>query len=157
MTYIRIQSQSTVDWRLPERAILVDTSTPWGNPFVVDHHGTREECARWFGLLIFGSVCLSAGPSVATQIAYIGFVMTNIPDLRGHDLACSCPLPERGKPDLCHAAALLAICAKLDEKEAALGRPLTRADWSRRTALEASSQGKSRVRRYRRPRSRLRR
>lgn len=30
-------------------------------------------------------------------------------ELRGHDLACWCPLPEPGKPDHCHAAVLLEL------------------------------------------------
>ncbi|MFD4814899.1 DUF4326 domain-containing protein, partial [Streptomyces sp. NPDC058418] len=30
-----------------------------------------------------------------------------LPELRGKDLACYCPLPSEGKPDLCHAAVLL--------------------------------------------------
>jgi Domain of unknown function (DUF4326) len=30
-------------------------------------------------------------------------------DLAGRDLACWCPLPAAGEPDLCHAAALLVI------------------------------------------------
>src|SRR5688572_29629045 len=31
--------------------------------------------------------------------------------LAGHDLACSCPLPAPGEPDVCHAAVLLAVVA----------------------------------------------
>lgn len=30
-------------------------------------------------------------------------------DLAGKDLACWCPLPSAGEPDICHAAVLLAI------------------------------------------------
>lgn len=30
-------------------------------------------------------------------------------ELAGHDLACWCPLPEPGQPDICHAAVLLEI------------------------------------------------
>jgi hypothetical protein len=30
-------------------------------------------------------------------------------DLAGKDLACWCPLPAAGEPDICHAAALLVI------------------------------------------------
>jgi hypothetical protein len=32
-----------------------------------------------------------------------------LPELRGHNLACWCPLPEPGQPDHCHAAVLLEV------------------------------------------------
>jgi hypothetical protein len=34
-------------------------------------------------------------------------VLDALPTLRGKNLACWCPLPEPGKPDVCHAAVLL--------------------------------------------------
>lgn len=43
--------------------------------------------------------------------------MPMLPDLaplRGRDLACWCPLPEPGQPDICHAAVLLELCNRED-------------------------------------------
>ena len=36
-------------------------------------------------------------------------VLEALPSLRGKNLACWCPLPERGEPDSCHAALLLEL------------------------------------------------
>ena len=37
-------------------------------------------------------------------------------ELRGKDLACWCPLPAEGEPDLCHARILLEIANHCDHK-----------------------------------------
>lgn len=39
-------------------------------------------------------------------------LVRRLPELRNHNLACWCPLPEPGQPDLCHAAVLLEILAR---------------------------------------------
>jgi uncharacterized protein DUF4326 len=36
-------------------------------------------------------------------------VLAALPDLRGKNLACKCPLPQHGEPDSCHAALLLEL------------------------------------------------
>ena len=36
-------------------------------------------------------------------------ILDGLPSLRGKDLACTCPLPEPGQPDHCHAAVLLKL------------------------------------------------
>ena len=36
-------------------------------------------------------------------------IKERIPELRGFNLACWCPLPEPGQPDHCHAAVLLEV------------------------------------------------
>ena len=38
-----------------------------------------------------------------------GYALVARIDLRGKDLACWCPLPAEGEPDICHAAELLRI------------------------------------------------
>jgi hypothetical protein len=36
-------------------------------------------------------------------------VLERLPELRGHNLACWCPLPQPGAPDVCHATVLLEL------------------------------------------------
>ncbi|MDI5965791.1 DUF4326 domain-containing protein [Streptantibioticus silvisoli] len=38
-----------------------------------------------------------------------GWTLADLHLLRGKDLACTCPLPEPGEPDHCHAAVLLRL------------------------------------------------
>lgn len=44
-----------------------------------------------------------------------GFAAAAAEDLAGFDLACWCPLPPPGQPDLCHAAVLLEFVAASSE------------------------------------------
>ena len=120
MTPKRIQRQRTKGWRMPEGAIYVGRPSRWGNPFVVGEtymwirdmtwpiptwrapgeyeHGLRvERCPdvaaaiRWY----------------QSWLAQVGIAMPNghdPADLRGHDLACWCPLDQP-----CHADVLLEL------------------------------------------------
>jgi hypothetical protein len=36
-------------------------------------------------------------------------VLERLPELRGHNLACWCPLPAPGKPDVCHGLVLMEL------------------------------------------------
>jgi hypothetical protein len=36
-------------------------------------------------------------------------VLERLPELRGHNLACWCPLPEPGGPDVCHGLVLMEV------------------------------------------------
>lgn len=89
-------------------AVKVDRSTEWCNPFRVSEHGTRKECAEGFRNMCHGYLSFS-GPEVSDQLKWIALAKKNIEKLRGKNLACSCPLPRDGEPDLCHAAVLLEI------------------------------------------------
>ena len=115
----RIQRQRTKGWRLPEGAIYVGRPSRWGNPFVLGEtymwmlrtdlgypiptwrdpgeyeHGLRVErltspavAVEWFRTRL-----------AATPIHPIDLV-----PLRGHDLACWCPLDQP-----CHADVLLEL------------------------------------------------
>ena len=118
----RIQLRRTKGWRKPEGAIVVARPSKWGNPFKVSgpivrppgvgiwrvyvppYHGpkefeefaSKEDAASYaverFGL--YGST--TPGPS-GFAIAFEAAV-----ELRGHDLACWCPLDQP-----CHADVLL--------------------------------------------------
>jgi len=84
----RIQRKRTKGWRLPAR----------------DAAESRRVCVEAYraGLeaALTGGPLGLTGPTFRAQAASLG-------QLRGHDLACWCPLPARGEPDHCHAAVLL--------------------------------------------------
>lgn len=97
----RIQLSRKKGWRKPEGAIKVDRTTRFGNPFVV------------------GEVALDRADAVAKLRLHLnvrrnphdGWVDLicypsdeDIAELRGHDLACWCPLDQP-----CHADVLLEL------------------------------------------------
>ncbi len=88
----RIQRRRTKGWRMPENAVYVGRPTRWGNPFF-----TAELFKEWL-----------TAPEVSgglSHLAYLrGYLLGSLPELRGKDLACWCPL---GQP--CHADVLLRI------------------------------------------------
>lgn len=99
-------------------AIVVARPSRWGNPYRVSAchpvHGwpmSREEAvALYRETIAIGTVRLLGG----TEAAYrpVGTLHPKeavITFLRGHNLACWCPLPKPGEPDVCHAAVLLEI------------------------------------------------
>lgn len=92
---------------MPEGAVNVDRTTPWGNPFVVGRDGTREECVRLHAMLLAGYVPLSRTPGVGALIDHRRWVMDHLHLLRDATaLACWCP---EGAP--CHADTLIAVLA----------------------------------------------
>ena len=97
--------------------------TRWGNPFTVGDWG-REIAVRLYRDMLSGGW----SPTWVADLpdAEARFVYTTMADwrkrlgtgcaedlaradLRGLDLACWCPLPAPGEPDVCHAAVLLEI------------------------------------------------
>jgi len=87
---------------MPPNTIKVDRSTKWGNPFVVGQDGTAERCVAQFRALLAGGVP-AARPELAAKLdAYRRMLATDLPALRGRNLACWCPLDGP-----CHADALL--------------------------------------------------
>lgn len=101
---IRIQRRRASGWRLPDGAICVDRSTPWGNPFVVGRDGTAAECVDLYAKLLAGYVCMSVKAEWGEQNRARRHVLAHIDELRGHDLACFC---RPGAP--CHADILLRL------------------------------------------------
>lgn len=65
----------------PRGAIYIGRGSPWGNPFVIGEHGTRDEVCDRFEREVLPTLDVSA--------------------LRGRDLVCYC------KPARCHGDALL--------------------------------------------------
>jgi hypothetical protein len=119
----RIQVRRTKGWRKPDGAIVVARPSKWGNPVRIvdgfDHdfdwrivstddwcscHSTdermrhaRAEAVRRFRLV------LTDGYENADDWPF-PFALTDLAELRGHDLACWCPLDQP-----CHADVLLEL------------------------------------------------
>lgn len=124
----RIQLKRTRGWRKPEGAVVVARPSCWGNPFRV---GDLVRDPGYGGLAVPDLGVMPEGTytgfvvrrvrdrvdAVALFRAYIAFHDDTWPpeeirrELGGRDLACWCPLPEPGQPDICHAAVLLAVAA----------------------------------------------
>lgn len=83
----RIQRKRTKGWRMPKGAIYVGRPSQWGNPF------TGEQAVLCFEIYL----------RVWKRQDYFSCENYLAP-LRGHDLACWCPLD---KP--CHADVLLRL------------------------------------------------
>ena len=66
-------------------------ASPYANPYLVRVHGLPEASRVYLEHLASRPDLLEAARR----------------ELTGRDLACWCPLPAQGGPDLCHAAALL--------------------------------------------------
>lgn len=106
----RIQLRRTKGWRLPADAIKVSRPLIFGNPFTYqdcrdEWAGTVEEAraaasdlyAEW---LIGGDAHLQNPQLAKVRVA----VLVRLHLLRGHDLACWCPLE-----GACHADVLLEL------------------------------------------------
>lgn len=105
----RIQRKRTKGWRMPEGAVYVGRPTRWANPFRVGDPDPAW-CMRSIVLTVNG---VEPGPLDAeAAAAHFDLVardaLTRDPDwlapLRGHDLACWCPLDQP-----CHADVLLEL------------------------------------------------
>lgn len=114
----RIQLRRTKGYRKPEGAIVVARPTKWGNPFRV---GAPD--AYWMGPGLSSPFRPDPVPKMDAQHVvdiYRQMVQTNcgsqfsredvVAELRGHDLACWCPLvDEHGNHVPCHADVLLEL------------------------------------------------
>ena len=115
----RIQRKRTKGWRMPEGAVYVGRPTIFGNPFrpgihegtwqVIDDNGmnyplprgTSEKWARHYAVGLFAD---DLTYWFGGRISMDGDLAAAIAGLRGHDLACWCPLDQP-----CHADVLLAL------------------------------------------------
>jgi hypothetical protein len=113
----RIQLRRQRGWRKPEGAVVVSRPSRWGNPYKVGAEGVpdRATAVDLFRMFLQLRAIHPALPSVELAPG------TGIPDypdaaairaeLGGRDLACWCPLPAEGEPDVCHGAVLLALAS----------------------------------------------
>lgn len=98
-------------WRKPEGAVVVSRQSKWGNPHVPGRVLFAD------GRRIPESEQAAEGRRLAVrrfrrdlQDGRLSFTVADVRrELRGKDLCCWCPLPERGEPDWCHAAVLLEV------------------------------------------------
>jgi len=108
----RIQRKRTKGWRMPEGAVYVGRPSRWGNPFSVEKHG-RAAALEYFRAYLTGHFELVPKQAhreyrAAEKKLYGNAPGTLLPGeivsifLRGHDLACWCPLDQP-----CHGDVLL--------------------------------------------------
>lgn len=107
----RVQRRRTEGWRMPAGAIYVGRGTRWGNPWIVHAHTLRcgpglADCPTSIAYS-----CADAVQKYRHSVLYplVGQPPVPTPDeirveLRGHDLACWCPLDQP-----CHADVLLEL------------------------------------------------
>ncbi len=100
----RIQLHRTKGWRLPDGAVVVSRPSRWGNPFRIGDPKTpdRATAVRQFADAI---TARQRGDHVAALSKYPSDEEIRS-ELKGHDLACWCPI---GEP--CHAEVLLRVAA----------------------------------------------
>ncbi len=113
----RIRMTRQQPWRhLHPDAVIVDRRTKWGNPErALDRSGAeRQDAYRWFERhLRERRIPGSPAAFIAQHVRYPSDTEIRA-ELAGRDLACWCPLPAAGEPDICHAAVLLRIAAGED-------------------------------------------
>jgi hypothetical protein len=115
----RIQRSRAKGWRMPEGAIYVGRPTCWGNPFAVSgcsEYG-RAMAVAGFRMHVKAALARAETPQWVQDGWYTTVTDDVLHDplewlrpLRGHDLACWCPLtfPD-GTSCPCHADVLLEI------------------------------------------------
>ena len=108
----RIQRKREKGWKMPEGAIYVGRPTKWGNPFTgrdaVERYRRAIMNTRLFPGWKWGDDAMrewtGAGGDWLVLVGLASGSWGELEELRGHDLACWCPLD---KP--CHADVLLII------------------------------------------------
>src|SRR6185312_6922591 len=111
----RVRLSRAKGFRLQQHApgaIVVRRPTRFGNPFTVTEAvaddrtltgaQAREYCTGLFDLWLDGLLV-----NVDDLAERRTWILAPIGDLTGHPLACTCPLPQLGEPDWCHAASLI--------------------------------------------------
>lgn len=95
----RIQRQRTKGWRMPPGCRYVGRPTIFGNPYTLDCLIPEKAVALFRAFLTDGKGGLDAQR-----------IIDRLPELRGRDLCCWCPLTfPGGRPYPCHADVLLEL------------------------------------------------
>lgn len=120
----RIQRRRTRGWTLagattnPHGAEIVSRPSRFGNPFTLKDAVEAEVGNPYSACTQLYSEWLRVGTEggwyeetyrVGRQTFDRRRILADLHTLRGKDLACTCPLPEPGQPDHCHAAVLLRL------------------------------------------------
>lgn len=118
----RIQLRRTKGWRKPGGAIVVARPSKWGNPYLLGDVLRRfpsltiEQCRGFavneFRDLVFAGTITDSLPTLNGPREIRTYTYPSVAEirseLRGHDLACWCPLVDAtGDPVPCHADVLL--------------------------------------------------
>ena len=108
---VRIQLSRAKGWRKPPDVVIVSRPSRWGNPFIPapmpvqggnrvwrrnEEFRRRKEAVDLYRLWVEEARGAISVADVRSE-------------LRGRSLACWCPLPKPGEPDICHAAVLMEI------------------------------------------------
>lgn len=124
MTPARIQRRRTPGWRLaaatsnPLGAVIVSRPSRFGNPFTIKDAVEAEMGNPRSAVTVNFSEWLRVGTAggwyeetyrSGRQVFDRRRILADLHLLRGKDLACTCPLPEPGRPDHCHAAVLIKL------------------------------------------------
>ncbi|WP_327335914.1 DUF4326 domain-containing protein [Streptomyces sp. NBC_01324] len=114
----RIQRRRIKGWRLPDNAVIVSRPSRFGNPFLIkdaieaEMGEPRSACAsnyaEWLRVGTAGG-WYEETYRVGRQTFDRRRILAELHTLRGKNLACTCPLPEPGQRDHCHAAVLLEL------------------------------------------------
>ena len=108
----RIQRKRTKGWRMPQGAVYVGRPTIWGNPFETGRFSPDVAVDAFAVHLVsyFGWVDRSVRRAFHPWPVESTELRDWIAPLRGHDLACWCPLEdENGNRVPCHADVLLEL------------------------------------------------
>lgn len=124
----RIRLSRAKGYRKPPGAVVVARGTRWGNPFKVGETVTKLsplfpclartvqgcEHPRTWGRWSFDAVTAYDPQGVVDAYGWWLVeqpeLMLSLPELRGRDLACWCPLLDaEGRPVPCHADVLLSL------------------------------------------------
>jgi hypothetical protein len=124
----RIQRRRTKGWRMPDGAVYVGRPTKWGNPWVVGNPGlfigeiSEDQldvavcpvaAMQVYQSWLLGNWPLLLPPGLTMEgwrgarrylAARRRAILDSLPDLRGRDLVCWCPLDAH-----CHADVLLEL------------------------------------------------
>jgi len=101
----RIQLTRKAGWRKPEGAVVVSRPSKWGNPYEGDRASAVELFTATLDMLRAGFPIVD---DAGEDITYPSDAEIRA-ELGGRALACWCPPPADGEPDVCHAAVLLKI------------------------------------------------
>ena len=117
----RVQRKRTKGWKMPENTVYVGRPTKWGNPFTIEKYknsgcyGVNAPGKYLNGIIEEYSPLPFLGKDEALKVAcecykmMIGrdeFLMKELEELRGKDLACWCSLSSP-----CHADILIELLA----------------------------------------------
>ncbi|MFF3151869.1 DUF4326 domain-containing protein [Streptomyces sp. NPDC057910] len=115
---VRVQRRRTKGWRKPDNTVIVSRPSRFGNPFTIQQaidaewsnprRAVAETYSEWLRVGTAGG-WFEETYRIGRQVFDRRRVLAELHLLRGKDLACTCPLPEPGQPDHCHAAVLLRL------------------------------------------------